>query len=76
MRSATPKVLHPIGGRSLLGHAVHAVASLRPTHLAVVVGHARIEVSAHLNEISATLGRKITVAVQERQRGTGDAVSA
>jgi bifunctional UDP-N-acetylglucosamine pyrophosphorylase / glucosamine-1-phosphate N-acetyltransferase len=76
MRSATPKVLHPIGGRSLLGHAVHAVASLRPANLAVVVGHARAEVSAQLDEISATLGRKITVAVQERQRGTGDAVSA
>ncbi|MBC8093557.1 MAG: NTP transferase domain-containing protein, partial [Pseudonocardia sp.] len=27
MRSVTPKVLHAIGGRSLLGHAVHAVAA-------------------------------------------------
>lgn len=76
MRSATPKVLHPIGGRSLLGHAVHAAAALRPTHLAVVVGHARVEVAAHIEELSAKLGRKITIAVQERQRGTGDATSA
>ena len=40
MRSAVPKVLHPIGGRSLLGHAVHAVAELDPEQL-VVVARAR-----------------------------------
>ena len=39
MRSATPKVLHPIAGRTLLGHAVHAAAGLRPEHLVVVIGH-------------------------------------
>ena len=32
MRSSTPKVLHPIAGRSLLGHAVHAAAGLAPEH--------------------------------------------
>ncbi len=39
MHSATPKVLHPVGGRSLLGHAVHAAAGTTPEHLVVVVGH-------------------------------------
>ena len=38
MRSATPKVLHPIGGRSLLGHALAAAAGLDP-HQLVVVGN-------------------------------------
>ena len=46
MRSAVPKVLHPIAGRSLLGHAVHAVAALDPEHLVVVVG---TPVDEHLN---------------------------
>ena len=41
MRSAVPKVLHPIGGRSLLGHAVHAVAELDPEQLVVVLGPRR-----------------------------------
>lgn len=76
MRSRTPKVLHPIAGRSLLGHAVHAVAGLSPEHLAVVVGHGRSAVSAHLDEVSAELQRKITIGVQEKPNGTGDAVSA
>ena len=44
MRSALPKVLHPIAGRSLLAHAVHAVAELEPEHLVAVVGHGGPEV--------------------------------
>src|SRR6185503_12126822 len=38
MKSATPKVLHEIGGRSLVGHAVHTARALSPEHLVVVVG--------------------------------------
>lgn len=76
MRSRTPKVLHPIAGRPLLGHAVHAVAGLGPDQLAVVVGHGRAAVSRYLDEVSAQLQRKITIGVQERPNGTGDAVSA
>ncbi|SDG17435.1 bifunctional UDP-N-acetylglucosamine diphosphorylase/glucosamine-1-phosphate N-acetyltransferase GlmU [Pseudonocardia oroxyli] len=74
MRSATPKVLHEIGGRSLLGHAVHAVAELEPEHLAVVVGHGRDEVTAALLRIADEVARDIHTAVQEQQNGTGDAV--
>jgi bifunctional UDP-N-acetylglucosamine pyrophosphorylase / glucosamine-1-phosphate N-acetyltransferase len=74
MRSATPKVLHEIGGRSLLGHAVHAVAELEPEHLAVVVGHGRDEVTAALLRIGDEIAREIHTAVQEQQNGTGDAV--
>ena len=43
MRSATPKVLHTIAGRSLLGHVVEAASSLEPAHLVVVVGHLRLQ---------------------------------
>ena len=48
MRSATPKVLHAVGGRSLLGHAVHAAAGTEPEHLVVVVGHEREQVGTHV----------------------------
>ena len=46
MKSRTPKVLHTLSGRSLLGHAIAAASELAPERLAVVVGHAREAVSA------------------------------
>ncbi|MDQ2584642.1 bifunctional UDP-N-acetylglucosamine diphosphorylase/glucosamine-1-phosphate N-acetyltransferase GlmU [Saccharothrix yanglingensis] len=74
MRSATPKVLHRIAGRSLVEHAVRAAAGTDPDHLAVVVGHGRAAVADHLDGLSTALDRKVTVAVQEEQKGTGHAV--
>ncbi|GAB2989727.1 bifunctional UDP-N-acetylglucosamine diphosphorylase/glucosamine-1-phosphate N-acetyltransferase GlmU [Saccharothrix stipae] len=74
MRSATPKVLHRIAGRSLVEHAVRAAAGTDPDHLAVVVGHGRAAVGEHLDSLSTALDRKVTVAVQEQQKGTGHAV--
>ncbi|MGW6444619.1 bifunctional UDP-N-acetylglucosamine diphosphorylase/glucosamine-1-phosphate N-acetyltransferase GlmU [Lentzea sp. NPDC055074] len=75
MRSSTPKVLHRIAGRSLVEHAVRAAAGTDPDHLAVVVGHGREAVTEHLETLAGTLGRKVTVAVQAEQKGTGHAVS-
>ncbi|MFC6091196.1 bifunctional UDP-N-acetylglucosamine diphosphorylase/glucosamine-1-phosphate N-acetyltransferase GlmU [Saccharothrix lopnurensis] len=74
MRSAVPKVLHRIAGRSLVEHAVRAAAGTDPDHLAVVVGHGRAAVTGHLDSLSTALDRKVTVAVQEEQKGTGHAV--
>ena len=48
MRSAIPKVLHAVGGRTLVSHAVAAAEALEPDHLVVVVGHGRDQVTAHL----------------------------
>lgn len=70
MRSATPKVLHEIGGRSLVGHAVAAARGLEPEQLLVVVGHGREEVAAHLAEVEP----QARPVVQEEQNGTGHAV--
>ncbi|THA26041.1 bifunctional UDP-N-acetylglucosamine diphosphorylase/glucosamine-1-phosphate N-acetyltransferase GlmU [Streptomyces sp. RKND-216] len=70
MKSATPKVLHEICGRSLVGHVVHASRSLAPEHLVVVVGHAREQVTAHLAEVDGG----VRTAVQQEQNGTGHAV--
>ena len=74
MRSAVPKVLHPIGGRGLLGHAVHAVAELDPEHLVVVLGHGGDQVREAVTALGDELARPVTVAVQEQQLGTGHAV--
>lgn len=70
MRSKIPKVLHSVAGRSLVGHAVAAAAALRPDHLVVVLGHGRDQVAEHL----AGLDVPVSIAVQDEQRGTGDAV--
>lgn len=72
MKSATPKVLHEIGGRSLVGHAVVTARALAPEHLVVVVGTGREQVEAHLAEIDPG----VRTAFQEQQLGTGDAVRA
>ncbi|MCQ0023058.1 bifunctional UDP-N-acetylglucosamine diphosphorylase/glucosamine-1-phosphate N-acetyltransferase GlmU [Streptomyces somaliensis DSM 40738] len=70
MKSKTPKVLHEVCGRSLVGHVVSAARELGPGHLCVVVGHAREQVTAHLREHYA--GTR--TAVQYEQNGTGHAV--
>src|SRR5699024_9451702 len=75
MRSRTPKVLHRIGGRPLIGHAVRAAAGLDPQHLLVVVGHARETVTGYLGALGNQLGRDIATTVQHEQHGTGHAVS-
>ncbi|MDP9395032.1 MAG: bifunctional UDP-N-acetylglucosamine diphosphorylase/glucosamine-1-phosphate N-acetyltransferase GlmU, partial [Actinomycetota bacterium] len=70
MRSATPKVLHPLCGRTMLGHAVAAARAVEPAHLCVVVGHGRDLVVGHLAQVEPG----VVTAVQDRQLGTGHAV--
>ncbi|MDQ0581519.1 bifunctional UDP-N-acetylglucosamine diphosphorylase/glucosamine-1-phosphate N-acetyltransferase GlmU [Streptomyces rishiriensis] len=70
MKSAIPKVLHEISGRSLVGHVLAAARELDPENLVVVVGHAREKVTAHLAEVDPG----VRTAVQEEQNGTGHAV--
>jgi bifunctional UDP-N-acetylglucosamine pyrophosphorylase/glucosamine-1-phosphate N-acetyltransferase len=67
MKSATPKVLHTLGGRTMLGHVLAAAEALDPEHLLVVVGHGR-------DQVTATLSGKARAVVQETQDGTGHAV--
>ena len=71
MRSAIPKVLHTIGGRSLLNHAVTAARGLHPDHLVVVVRHERDAVVAHLAEVAPDA----VPADQDEVPGTGRAVA-
>lgn len=75
MRSDTPKVLHTLAGRSMLAHALHAVAKVAPQHLIVVLGKDRDRVAPAIGQLANDLGREIDIAVQEEQHGTGHAVS-
>ncbi len=69
MKSATPKVLHTIGGRSLLGHALAAARGLSPQYLAVVVRHERDRVAAHIAQVCP----EAVIADQDEVKGTGRA---
>jgi bifunctional UDP-N-acetylglucosamine pyrophosphorylase / glucosamine-1-phosphate N-acetyltransferase len=70
MKSRTPKVLHTLSGRSLLGHAIAAAGELAPERLVVVVGHACEEVSAAVTAAAP----QADIVLQEQQLGTGHAV--
>jgi bifunctional UDP-N-acetylglucosamine pyrophosphorylase/glucosamine-1-phosphate N-acetyltransferase len=70
MRSKLMKVLHPVCGRSMVGHVLTAALHVEPEHLVAVVGHSREEVGRHiLDQVPSAL-----LAVQETQEGTGHAV--
>ncbi|WP_407939963.1 bifunctional UDP-N-acetylglucosamine diphosphorylase/glucosamine-1-phosphate N-acetyltransferase GlmU [Micromonospora tarapacensis] len=70
MKSSLPKVLHPLLGRTLLGHVLNAADPLAAARTLVVVGHGADQVRAHLAEVAAE-----AIAVhQAEQLGTGHAV--
>jgi bifunctional UDP-N-acetylglucosamine pyrophosphorylase/glucosamine-1-phosphate N-acetyltransferase len=69
MKSATPKVLHSMGGRTLLGHAIAAARGVDPQHLAIVVRHGRDLVAAHI----AVVDPGAVIADQDEVKGTGRA---
>ena len=70
MKSKTMKVLHPIGGRSMIGHVLAAVQAVEPRNIVAVVGHQREQVGPHIQ----ALVPGVVLAVQETQEGTGHAV--
>ncbi|GAA4695307.1 bifunctional UDP-N-acetylglucosamine diphosphorylase/glucosamine-1-phosphate N-acetyltransferase GlmU [Phytohabitans rumicis] len=70
MKSALPKVLHPLLGRTLVGHVLAAAGELAAERTLVVVGHGADQVSTHLAEI-APGAQPVLQAVQN---GTGHAV--
>jgi len=72
MNSARPKVLHTVGGHTLLRHAVDAAEGIGPSELVVVVSFQRELVRGHLAEIAPGA----IVAVQDEPQGTADAVRA
>jgi bifunctional UDP-N-acetylglucosamine pyrophosphorylase / glucosamine-1-phosphate N-acetyltransferase len=72
MRSLSPKVLHPLAGRSLLAHVLAAITEAKVTTAAVVVGPGQEAVAAEARRIAPG----IECFVQREQRGTAHAVLA
>jgi bifunctional UDP-N-acetylglucosamine pyrophosphorylase / glucosamine-1-phosphate N-acetyltransferase len=72
LRSATPKVLHPICGRPTLWHVLTTGLAARPDKVVVVVGHGADDVRDAVR--SWELTPKPVFVEQAKQLGTGDAV--
>ena len=70
MKSAKPKILHEIGGRSMVGHAIAAAQGLEPAKLVAVVRHERDRVVEHLLQVHPAA----VIADQDEIPGTGRAV--
>jgi bifunctional UDP-N-acetylglucosamine pyrophosphorylase/glucosamine-1-phosphate N-acetyltransferase len=68
MYSNIPKVLHKLGGKSLLTHVLETSKNLGPEKICVVYGHGGAAV------MEAIADNTITWAKQEPQLGTGHAV--
>ncbi|MBE7434112.1 MAG: bifunctional UDP-N-acetylglucosamine diphosphorylase/glucosamine-1-phosphate N-acetyltransferase GlmU [Anaerolineales bacterium] len=67
MKSALPKVLHPIAGKPMIWHAQQAISHSTTEKPVVVVGHGAEEVKNYLGDSAQTV-------LQEPQLGTGHAV--
>ena len=67
MKSSTPKVLHTVGGKPMIWHALQAIQSATTEKPVVVVGHGAEAVIAYLADTAQTV-------LQEPQLGTGHAV--
>lgn len=67
MKSKTPKVLHKLAGRELLGHVLAEASTLNPEKLVVVYSHDEVKSYVESNFPSATC------VLQSEQLGTGHA---
>ncbi len=68
MRSATPKLLHPLCGRPMIGWPVAAAREAGAGKVVVVDGPER--------PLGSALDREVEIVIQEQPRGTADAVRA
>jgi len=71
MKSKRAKVLHELDGRPLIGHLLRTAKALDPRQIIVVVGYQAQEVE---EAALAEVGDLASFVLQEKQRGTGDAV--
>ena len=69
LKSRRPKVLHEVGGKSLLGHVIDAASKVvAPGDIYAIIGHQADKVRA------AVAGSGIRFVEQAEQRGTGHAI--
>jgi bifunctional UDP-N-acetylglucosamine pyrophosphorylase/glucosamine-1-phosphate N-acetyltransferase len=69
MKSQLPKVLHPLGGRSLVEWVLQSVNDLEPSHKIVIIGYEGQQVRQALEDLA-----QIQFVEQTKQLGTGHAV--
>ncbi|MDD2161434.1 bifunctional UDP-N-acetylglucosamine diphosphorylase/glucosamine-1-phosphate N-acetyltransferase GlmU [Pseudomonas sp. MIL19] len=69
MRSALPKVLHPVAGKAMLGHVIDTARQLKPNGIHVVIGHGAELVRERL------AADDLNFVLQTEQLGTGHAVA-
>ncbi len=69
MRSALPKVLHPVAGKSMLGHVIDIARELKPQGIHGVIGHGADAVRERL------AADDLNFVMQAEQLGTGHAVA-
>ncbi len=67
MYSKLPKVLHEIGGKSMLDHVIDTARSLKPDSINVVIGHGKAEILARTTQA-------VNWVEQTEQLGTGHAL--
>lgn len=67
MKSAKPKVLHHVAGKSMLAHVLDGVNTLNPVSTTVVIGHGSEQVKSEITH-------PVEWAMQTEQLGTGHAV--
>jgi len=72
MKSALPKVLHPVGGKPMLGHVLDAASAAGIGAAHVVLGHGAERVRAWLLARDGVLPHMV---VQDQQLGTAHAVA-
>jgi bifunctional UDP-N-acetylglucosamine pyrophosphorylase / glucosamine-1-phosphate N-acetyltransferase len=70
MKSAIPKVMHPVCGRPLLAYVLDAAAALDPARVVVVTG------AGDDDPVGAALPPGVQRAVQTERLGSGDALRA
>jgi bifunctional UDP-N-acetylglucosamine pyrophosphorylase/glucosamine-1-phosphate N-acetyltransferase len=68
MKSDLPKVLHQVGGKALYLHVLETAKALRPSRVAIVIGHGADEVRRVYD------GSDVIWVTQAKQLGTGHAV--
>ena len=69
MKSQLPKVLHRIGGLTIIEHVIRTAAALMPASITLVVGHGADEVKQSLAK-----RHHLQFVTQEQQLGTGHAL--
>ncbi|AYN24473.1 bifunctional UDP-N-acetylglucosamine diphosphorylase/glucosamine-1-phosphate N-acetyltransferase GlmU [Buchnera aphidicola] len=68
MKSSCPKVLHILGGKTILEHVINIAKSVKPKKIILVYNNEEKEIKSKINDTS------IHWVVQKEQKGTGDAI--